>query len=89
MSRITYINKYDKQLDQAKEVVRVYHEIKDYRQAFKKVNEMYKKAHSLTDQSKENEPNIENYKSIIPLGTDIDNDQVYIEETGEVLRDLI
>ncbi|WP_250455935.1 hypothetical protein [Clostridium tertium] len=45
-------------------------------------------AQSLTDQDKRIEPNTKTTTDIIPLGTDIDNDQIYIEEIGQVLRDL-
>lgn len=51
------------------------------------VAEQYKKAHSLCDQTKENE-SMKLLNKIIPPGTDIDNDQIYIEENGQVLRDL-
>ncbi|MGG7144925.1 hypothetical protein ACQPVP_15900 [Clostridium nigeriense] len=49
--------------------------------------EQYKKAHNSTDQSKSYELN-KTINDIIPPGTDIDNDQIYIKETGEVLKDL-
>lgn len=45
-------------------------------------------AHYSTDQSKSYE-HTKTINDIIPLGTDIDNDQIYIKETGEVLKDLI
>ena len=48
--------------------------------------EQYKKAQSpATKQGKELTKTI---NDIIPPGTDIDNGQVYIKETGEVLKDL-
>ena len=51
------------------------------------VAEQYKKAQSpATKQGKEHS---KTFNDIIPPGTDRDNDQVYIEETGEVLKDLI
>ncbi len=49
--------------------------------------EQYKKAQSpVTKQGKEHN---KTFNDIIPPGTDIDNDQVYIEETGEIFKDLI
>ena len=53
------------------------------------VAEQYKKAHYSTDQSKSYE-HLKTFNDIkIPPGTDIDNDQVYIKETGEIFKDLI
>ena len=40
-------------LEIAKEVVRVYHKTKDYRQAYKEVTEMYKKSSIPSDQTRE------------------------------------
>lgn len=45
-------------------------------------------AHYSTDQSKSYEHN-KTFNDIISPGTDIDNDQVYIKETGEIFKDLI
>lgn len=42
--------------------------------------EEYKKAHNFTDQSKSYEHDIENFKDIIPLGTDIDNKDLTIQK---------
>ncbi|MDY2632403.1 MAG: hypothetical protein SOV85_13790 [Clostridium sp.] len=42
--------------------------------------EQYKKAHNFTDQSKSYEHDIENFKDIIPLGTDIDNKDLTIQK---------
>lgn len=62
-------------LEIAKEVVRVYHKTKDYRQAYKEVTEMYKKVQSpATKQGKEH---IKTINDIIPLGSDIDNNKHY------------
>jgi hypothetical protein len=74
-------------LDMAKEVDLLMREGLSYEAALRQVKEMYEKAHSLTDQSVENEP-MKLLNKIIPPGTDIDNDQIYIEENGQVLRDL-
>lgn len=74
-------------LDQAKEVDLLMREGLSYQAALREVEEMYKKAHSLCDQTKENEQ-MKLLNKIIPPGTDIDNDQIYIEENGQVLRDL-
>lgn len=77
----------DIKLDMAKEVDLLMREGLSYQAALRQVKEMYKKAHSLTDQSIENE-SMKLLNKIIPPGTDIDNDQIYIEENGQVLRDL-
>lgn len=62
----------------------------DYHAAARKAKEIYKdelkKAQSLAT-TQEKEPN-KIINDIIPPGTDIDNDQIYIKETGEVLKDL-
>lgn len=51
------------------------------------VAEQYKKAQSpATKQGKEHN---KTFNDIIPPGTDIDNEQVYIKETGEIFKDLI
>ena len=42
----------DKALEMAKEVARIYLEKKDYKEAYREVEEMYKKAYNSTDQSK-------------------------------------
>ena len=50
------------------------------------VLEQYKKAHSLaTTQGKEHN---KTFNDIIPLGTDIDNGDIYNLETGQTLREL-
>ncbi|MGG7059870.1 hypothetical protein ACQPUZ_16515 [Clostridium tertium] len=77
----------NKELEMAKEVARIYPKKKDYKEAYREVVEQYKKAHNSTDQSKSYELN-KTINDIIPPGTDIDNDQIYIKETGEVLKDL-
>lgn len=45
-------------------------------------------AQSLTDQDKRIEPNTKTTTDIIPLGTDIDNGDIYNLETGQTLREL-
>lgn len=77
----------DIELDMSKEVDLLMREGLSYQAALRQVKEMYEKAHSLCDQTKENEP-MKLLNKIIPPGTDIDNDQIYIEENGQVLRDL-
>lgn len=53
----------------------------------KLVSGQYKKAQSLATKQGKEQDKITN--DIIPPGTDIDNDQVYIKETGEIFKDLI
>lgn len=77
----------DIELDMSKEVDLLMREGLSYQAALRQVKEMYEKAHSLCDQTKENEQ-MKLLNKIIPPGTDIDNDQIYIEENGQVLRDL-
>lgn len=57
------------------------------REAERIVLEKYKKAHSLTDQSIENEHSKTN-NDIIPLGVDIDNGKLYFEKNGQTFKDL-
>ena len=45
-------------------------------------------AQSLTDQDKRIEPNTKTTTDIIPLGTDIDNGDIYNLETGQTIREL-
>jgi len=63
----------------------------DYNAAIRQAKEIYKdkleKAPSLTDQSIVNEHN-KTFNDIIPLGTDIDNGQVYDKLTGNTIREL-
>ena len=63
----------DIELDMSKEVDLLMREGLSYQAALRQVKEMYKKAHSLTDQDKENET-MKLLNKIIPPGTDIDND---------------
>lgn len=77
----------DIELDMSKEVDLLMREGLSYQAALRQVKEMYEKAHSLCDQTKENEQ-MKLLNKIIPPGTDIDNDQIYIEDNGQVLRDL-
>lgn len=77
----------DIELDMAKEVDLLMREGLSYQAALRQVKEMYEKAHSLCDQTKENEP-MKPLQNIITDKEDIDNDQIYIEDNGQVLRDL-
>ncbi len=45
-----------------------------------------KKSPSVTDQSKQIDPLVIILEEIIPLGTDIDNDEIYDIDTGETIR---
>lgn len=74
-------------LDMAKEVDLLMREGLSYEAALRQVKEMYEKAHSLTDQSIENEP-IKPLNKIIPLGTDLDNGEIYNLETGQTVKEL-
>lgn len=63
----------DIELDMSKEVDLLMREGLSYQAALRQVKEMYEKAHSLCDQTKENEQ-MKLLNKIIPPGTDIDND---------------
>lgn len=74
----------NKELEIAKEIVKI---VQEKNISVQELIEEYKKAQSLaTKQGKEHN---KTFNDIISLGTDIDNDQVYIEETGEIFKDLI
>ncbi len=74
----------NKELEMAKEIVKI---VQENNVSVQELIEEYKKAQSpATKQGKEHN---KTFNDIIPLGTDIDNNQVYILETGEVLKDLI
>lgn len=47
-----------------------------------------KKSLSATVESKQIDPVVIILEEIIPLGTDIDNGEIYDENTGETIRDL-
>lgn len=51
------------------------------------VAQQYKKAQSLTDQDKGKE-HPKTFNDIIPLGTDIDNGDIYNLETGQTIKEL-
>lgn len=53
----------------------------------KLVSNQYKKTHNSTDQSKSYEHN-QIFNDIIPLGTDIDNGDIYNLETRQTIREL-
>lgn len=81
----------DKALELAREVEKVKEDMTNQlnvNAVTRLVAEQYKKAHYSTDQSKSYE-HLKTFNDIIPPGTDIDNDQVYIKETGEIFKDLI
>lgn len=77
----------DIKLDMAKEVDLLMREGLSYQAALREVEEMYKKAHSLTDQSIENEHE-QSFNDIIAENEDIDNGEVYNIESGQTIRDL-
>lgn len=74
-------------LDQAKEVDLLMREGLSYEAALRQVKEMYEKAHSLTDQSIENE-HLKTFNDIIADKEDIDNGDIYNIETGQTVREL-
>lgn len=69
-------------LDQAKEVDLLVQTGLSYIAALREVKEMYEKAHSLTDQDKENEHE-KIFNDIISDTEDVDNGEVYDINTGE------
>ena len=50
--------------------------------------ESQKKSRKLTDQSKASDLNKNSIDDIVPPGTDLDNNQVIDNRTGETIRDL-
>lgn len=78
----------DIELDMSKEVDLLMREGLSYQAALRQVKEMYKKAHSLTDQSIENE-SMKLLQNIITDKEDIDNNEIYNIESGQTIRDLI
>ena len=64
------------------EVQRLVNEGHNIREAIKIV-----KSYSQADQSIENSQN-KSISDIIAPGENVDNDQIYLESTGEILRDL-
>lgn len=77
----------DIELDMSKEVDLLMREGLSYQAALRQVKEMYEKAHSLTDQSIENE-SMKLLKNSIADKEDIDNGEVYDIESGQTIRDL-
>lgn len=75
-------------LDMAKEVDLLMREGLSYEAALRQVKEMYEKAHSLCDQTKENEQ-MKLLQNIITDKEDIDNNEIYGIESGQTIRDLI
>ena len=78
----------DIELDMSKEVDLLMREGLSYQAALRQVKEMYEKAHSLTDQSIENE-SMKLLKNSIADKEDIDNNEIYNIESGQTIRDLI
>lgn len=77
----------DIELDMAKEVNLLMREGLSYQAALRQVKEMYEKAHSLCDQTKENEP-MKPLQNIITDKEDIDNGEGYEINTGQTIKDL-
>lgn len=75
----------NKELEMAKEVVRIYEEKKDYKEAYREVEEMYKKSCSSPGSIRNNDT-----KTILSITDkeDIDNGEIYDIETGVTIRRL-
>ena len=74
-------------LDQAKEVDLLMREGLTYEAALRKVESMYEKNRSLTDQSIGNE-DTKTFNTIIADKEDLDNGEVYDINTGQTIREL-
>lgn len=77
----------DIELDMSKEVDLLMREGLSYQAALRQVKEMYKKAHSLCDQTIENE-SMKPLQNIITDKEDIDNNEIYNIESGQTIREL-
>ncbi|MDY4606870.1 hypothetical protein [Clostridium tertium] len=77
----------DIELDMSKEVDLLMREGLSYQAALRQVKEMYEKAHSLTDQSIENE-SMKPLQNIITDKEDIDNNEIYDIESGQTISEL-
>ena len=77
----------NKELEMAKEVARIYVEKKDYKEAYREVEEMYKKSCSSPGSIRNNDTKTTD--CIISDLEDIDNGEIYDIETGETVKDLI
>ncbi len=77
----------DIELDMSKEVDLLMREGLSYQAALRQVKEIYEKAHSLTDQSIENE-SMKLLNKIITDKEDIDNNEIYNIESGQTIREL-
>lgn len=77
----------DIELDMAKEVDLLMREGLSYQAALRQVKEIYKKAHSLTDQSIENE-SMKLLKNSITDKEDIDNNEIYDIDSVQTIREL-
>lgn len=75
-------------LEISEETKRLTMEGLEFQAALRKAKEMYKeKAQSLAT-TQEKEPDTKTTTDIIPLGTDIDNGDIYNLETGQTIREL-
>lgn len=76
-------------LEIAEETKRLTMEGLEFQAALRQAKEMYKeKTHNSTDQSKSYELDTKTTETIIPPGTDLDNDEIYDIKTGQTLRGL-
>lgn len=78
----------DIELDMSKEVDLLMREGLSYQAALRQVKEMYEKAHSLCDQTKENEP-MKPLQNIITDKEDIDNNEIYDIDSVKTIKQLI
>ena len=76
----------NKELEMAKEVVRIYEEQKSYKEAYREVEEMYKKSCSSPGSIRNNDTKTTD--CIISDLEDIDNGEIYDIETGETIGEL-
>ena len=78
----------NKELEMAKEVARIYVEKKDYKEAYREVEEMYKKNRPHSDQTNEGE-HIKILNDILSDKVDIDNGYICDNKTGKTIGELI
>ena len=80
------MGKLRRYLDIADETKRLYQEGMGFDAALTKAKEMYEEAQSpATNKGKEHE---KSFNDIIPLGTDIDNGEVFDKITGKTVKEL-
>lgn len=80
-------------LEMAEETKRLTMEGLEFQAALRQTKEMYKeqlkeKTHNSTDQSKSYELDTKTTETIIPPGTDLDNNEIYDIKTGQTIGEL-